>query len=277
MNWLRKTFGPRGGRKEIQQVIDESEQRGLIDEEEGEMIEGIFDLKQTVVREIMVPRTHVVALPKDSSLDQVLTAIIESGYSRIPVYDENVDQIVGVLNAKDLLPLWLERRDQIDLAAICREPVFVHETKRVRDLLGELRAKNTHIAVVVDEYGGTSGLVTIEDIIEEIIGEIRDEYDTEEELFAPQEDGSVLVRARVSLNEFEEYFSVTLPREGYDTLGGFVIHLVGKVPEKGEELSHQGLRLVIHSGDKKRITRVLVSRESEHDGSDPAVQHPGQT
>ncbi len=277
MNWFRKTFGLDRRPTEIQQVIDESEQRGLIDEEEGEMIEGIFDLKQTVAREIMVPRTHVVALQKDSTLDQVLTQIIESGYSRIPVYDENVDQIIGVLNAKDLLPLWLERRDPIDLAGICREPVFVHETKRVRDLLGELRSKNTHLAIVVDEYGGTSGLVTIEDIIEEIIGEIRDEYDTEEELFAPQEDGTVLVRARASLNEFEEYFGVTLPREGYDTLGGFVIHLVGQVPEKGEEVTYQGLRLVIHGGDKKRITRVLVLRESRRNGSDPPEPHPDQT
>ncbi len=277
MNWLRKTFGLHGRRKEIQQVIDESEQRGLIDEEEGEMIEGIFDLRQTVAREIMLPRTHIVAVPKDSSLDQVLTAIIESGYSRIPVYEENVDQIIGVLNVKDLLPLWLERRDQIDLTAICREPVFVHETKRIRDLLEELRSKNTQLAIVVDEYGGTSGLVTIEDIVEEIIGEIRDEYDTEEELFLPQEDGSVLVRARVSLSEFEEYFGVGLPREGYDTLGGFVIHLVGKVPEKGEALSYQGLRLVIQSGDNKRITRVLVFRESGPASTDQPISHPDQT
>ena len=158
--------------------------------------------------------------------------------------------------------------DDLNLAEICREPFFVPETKRVQDLLDDLRAKNTHLAVIVDEYGGTSGIVTIEDIIEEIIGEIRDEYDTEEEVFTTHEDGSVLVHARVSLNEFEEHFATSLPRGGYDTLGGFIIHLLGKVPRKGEEISHEGLRLLISGGDNKRITRVTVFREGGIDDGD---------
>ena len=268
MKWLRKTFGLDEKPKEIQQVIDESELCGLIDEDQGEMIEGICELKQTVAREIMLPRTRIVGLPKDSTLDQVLSVIIESGYSRIPVYEENVDQIIGVLNVKDLLPIWRERCEDLNLSEICREPFFVPETKRVQDLLDDLRAKNTHLAVIVDEYGGTSGIVTIEDIIEEIIGEIRDEYDTEEEVFTTHEDGSVLVHARVSLNEFEEYFQTSLPRGGYDTLGGFIIHLLGKVPRKGEEISHEGLRLLISGGDNKRITRVTVFREGGIDDGD---------
>jgi len=262
LRWLKK-IGRVRRPKEIQEVLDESEQKGLIGHDEGDMIEGIFDLKQTVAREIMIPRTHVVSLSKDCTRDEALTTIIESGHSRIPVYNDNVDHIVGILYAKDLLPLWLTGQDEFSIEEICRQPFFVPETKRINDLLNELRSKKSHLAVIVDEYGGTAGIVTIEDIIEEIIGEIRDEHDVEEELFLPQEDGSVLINARANLDDFEEHFGVKLPREGFDTLGGFIIHLMGKVPRKGEEITHGGLRLRIQGGDQKRITRVLVTLEVE--------------
>ncbi|MCX5862318.1 MAG: hemolysin family protein [Desulfomonile sp.] len=268
-SWLRRKIGRERGPKEIQQVIDESEERGLIDRDEGEMIEGIFDLKQTVTREIMIPRTSIVAVSRECLLEQLLNTIIESGHSRIPVYDNDVDHIIGILNAKDLLPLMLSDKRDIRIEEICREPFFVPETKKIRDLLNELRSKNSHLAVIVDEYGGTSGIVTIEDIIEEIIGEIRDEYDSEEEIFLQEEGGSVLVNARAGLDDFEERFGVILPRGGYDTLGGLIIHLLGKVPKKGEEIFFQGLRMCIHGADPKRITRVLVTPAS---GDDKASQ-----
>lgn len=258
LRWLKRMLRLERAPLEIKQVLDEGEEQGLIDEEEGEMIEGIFDLKQTVAREIMIPRTHIVAVPVDAERERVLKAVISSGHSRIPVYDEDVDHIIGILNAKDLLPLWLDDAEEFDLRAITREPFFVPETKRIKDLLSELRTRKSHLAVIVDEYGGTSGLVTIEDIIEEIIGDIRDEHDVEEDAFLPQEDGSVVVRARVSLDEFEEYFGVSIPREGYDTLGGFIIHVMGKVPARGEEMEFGGLTLRIQGGDEKRITRVQV-------------------
>jgi CBS domain containing-hemolysin-like protein len=244
----------------IQEVIEESEEQGLIDHDEGDMIEGIFELKQTVAREIMIPRTYLTAVSKDSSKEQILNAIIESGHSRIPVYNENIDQIIGILTAKDLLPLWLNGREPFGIEGILRDPFFVPETKRIKDLLNELRAKNSHLAVVVDEYGGTAGIVTIEDIIEEIIGEIRDEHDTEEEVFLSQEDGSVLVYAWANLDDFEERFQVAVPREGYDTIGGFIIHLLGRFPRKGEEISYGGLSMKIKGGDQKRITRILVTK-----------------
>lgn len=262
--WLRK-IGLDRRPKEIQEVLDESEQQGLIGHDEGDMIEGIFDLKQTVAREIMIPRTHLVSVSKDCTREELLNTIIESGHSRIPVYSENVDHIVGIVYAKDLLPLWLNGKDEFSIDEICREPFFVPETKRINDLLNELRSKKSHLAVIVDEYGGTAGIVTIEDIIEEIIGEIRDEHDVEEELFLPQEDGSVLINARANLDDFEEHFGVTLPRKGFDTLGGFIIHLMGKVPRKGEEITYGGLRMRIQGGDQKRITRVLVTLEVEAD------------
>lgn len=269
---LRRKLRQEPVRREIKQVLDESEEQGLIDEQEGEMIEGIFDLKETMAREIMIPRTHLVTLPADADREQILKTIIGSGHSRIPVYKGNVDQIVGILYAKDLLPLWLKDEKQVNLEAVCREPFFVPETKRIKDLLNELRTRKSHLAVIVDEYGGTSGICTIEDILEEIIGEIRDEYDAEEDPFVPQEDGSVLTSARVGLDDFGEYFGVSLPEGSYDTLGGFIIHVMGKVPGKGEEMIHDGLSLRIHSGDKKRITRVKVTPVAPPDDEVPPIQ-----
>jgi magnesium and cobalt transporter len=225
------------------------------------MIEGIFDLNQTVAREIMIPRTYVVAVPLDSNLEFVLNTIIESGHSRIPVYKENVDQIVGILNSKDLLPYWLNTSEDFNLSRIIRDPFFVPETKRIKDLLDDLRGKKSHLAVIVDEYGGTSGLVTIEDIVEEIIGEIRDEHDAEEDDFVLQEGGSYMVSGWANLDDFEEVFKVRVPREGYDSLAGFIIHLLGKVPKKGEEITFEGLSMKIQVSDPKRITRVLVTPE----------------
>lgn len=261
VRWLKNKIGMDRIPKEIQQVIDESEERGLIDEEQGEMIEGIFDLKQTVAREIMIPRTYVVAVPLDSTLESVLNTIIDSGHSRIPVFKDNVDQIVGILNSKDLLPYWLNNSEDFCLSNIIRDPFFVPETKRIKDLLDELRSKKSHLAVIVDEYGGTSGLVTIEDIVEEIIGEIRDEHDAEEDDFVCQEDGSYVVSGWANLDDFEELFKVRVPREGYDSLAGFIIHLLGKVPKKGEEITFEGLRIKIQVSDPKRITRVVVIPE----------------
>lgn len=266
--WLKRRIRQeRGDKSDIQKVIDESEEQGLIDEDEGDMIEGIFDLKQTVAREVMIPRTHIVAVPHDCSREQVLTTIIESGHSRIPVYKGNLDHIVGIINAKDLLPLWLNNEEHFDAQELARNPYFVPETIRIKDLLNELRNKKSHLAVIVDEYGGTSGIVTIEDIIEEIIGEIQDEYDAEEDFFIPQEDGTVLVNAWANLDDFEEYFKVQLPRGGYDTLGGFIIHLLGKVPPQGEQISFGGLEMEICVGDQKRITRVLVTPVASEDAT----------
>jgi magnesium and cobalt transporter len=277
VRWLRRSLRLKRRPLELKEVIDEGEERGLIDEDEGEMIEGIFDLKQTVAREIMIPRTHLVCLPEDADKEQVLRTIIESGYSRIPVFGRNVDQILGILYAKDLLPLWLRNEDEFGLCDICREPFFVPETKRIKDLLNELRTRKSHLAVIVDEYGGTSGIVTIEDIIEEIIGEISDEHDVEEVLFVPQDDGAVLVSARVGVDDFEERFGVSLPRGGYDTLGGFIIHAMGKVPTKGEEMVHGGLSMKIAGGDEKRIIRVMIRPMPAAGDEGPTAQAPSNS
>lgn len=257
-SWLRKKAGLGNATDRLLQVIDESEERGFIDEEEGDMIEGIFDLRQTVAREIMIPRTHIVSLAVDSDLPEAIKVIVDSGYSRIPVYHDNVDQILGILTAKDLLPLWLDPDKEFDIVPLLREAVFVPETKSVKKLLEEMRNRNLHLAVIVDEFGGTSGLVTLEDILEEIIGEIRDEHDVEEDEFIVLEDGSVLTSARTNLDDFEERFNVEIPRNGYDTIGGFIIHFMGKVPSRGEEMEFEGLRIRVHGGDRKSVSRILV-------------------
>jgi CBS domain containing-hemolysin-like protein len=273
VRWLKTKMGLDRTPMEIQQVLDESEERGLIDEDEGEMIEGIVELKQTFAREIMIPRIHIVAAPKDATREEVLNTIIESGHSRIPIFEDNLDHILGILYAKDLLPLWLNGGGEFKIQEILRQPYFVPETKRINDLLNELRNRKSHLAVVVDEYGGTAGIVTIEDIIEEIIGEIRDEHDFEEEPFVLQEDGAVLADARVNIYDFEERFGVTLPKEGYDTLGGFMIHLLGRVPKKGETIGYEGLVMRVQAGDQKRITRILVAPQSEEEPSTVPSDH----
>jgi magnesium and cobalt transporter len=260
LNWLKRKLGLHRRPRELKEVLDVGEEQGLFDEEQGDMIEGIFDLKQTVAREIMIPRTHMVCLPRDADKERTLTTIIESGHSRIPIYSDTVDQIVGILYAKDLLPLWLKNVETFNLEEIAREPFFVPETNRIKDLLDDLRNRKSHLAVIVDEYGGVSGIVTIEDIVEEIIGDISDEHDAEEEIFSPQEDGSVVVSAMANVDEFEEYFGVTLPRAGYDTLGGFIINVMGKVPARGEETVHEGLRIQVAGCDPTRITRLIVRR-----------------
>lgn len=260
---IGRFLGFSDGPSMIQEYLDEVEERGLIDEEEGEMIEGIVDLRQMVTREIMIPRTHIVALNVDATREEILNTVVHSGHSRIPIFRDSVDYIVGILNARDLLPLWLEGETEVDLEKIVREPYFVPETKRVRDLLDELRTKKSHMAIIVDEYGGTAGIVTMEDIVEEIVGEIQDEHDVEEELFLPADDEySLLVNARTPLPDFEERFNVKIPREGYDTLGGFIIHLMGKVPDVGEEISYEDLLITVHSGDCKRVTHLKVSKDA---------------
>ncbi len=270
--WLLTKLGLYRPPTEIQQVIDQSEERGLITPDEGEMIEGIFDLKQTLAREIMVPRTHVVAVPKQSSREDLLKTIIKSGHSRIPVYEDNLDQILGIVTAKDLLPIWLKGEENLDIPKLCRPPFYVPETRAIKDLLNELREKKYQMAIIVDEYGGTSGIVTIEDIVEEIVGDIHDEYDKEEEFFFNQQDGSTLVSARVGLDDFEERFAVSIPRDGYETLGGFIIHSLGRVPEKGEEMMHSGLRMLIHSADQRKVSRVRITHAEPETGR--TVPHP---
>jgi magnesium and cobalt transporter len=249
--------------EELQEAISSSEEEGLLDESEGDMLQAIFDFGDTIVREIMVARPDMVCCAGDAPLGELLQRILESGHSRIPIYDGSVDRVIGVVYAKDLLRYWGARPDELSPASVMRAPYFVPETKRIEDLLVDFRTRRVHMAIVVDEYGGTSGLITIEDLLEEIVGDIQDEYDLEEEWVQPQPDGSLLLDARANVEELEEFFDLEIPREKFDTVGGYVIHLLGSVPVTGETTRANGLLLEVIDADERKVRRVQVRRDPE--------------
>ncbi|MCL2761306.1 MAG: hemolysin family protein [Desulfuromonadales bacterium] len=243
---------------ELRDLMEASEEEGLINEDESEMIQAIFSLSDTVVREIMVPRTDVAFITSDASVSDILKTIIDCGHSRIPVYEGSIDNIIGILYAKDLLKYWGIEADSLDLKTVVRQPFFVPETKNLEELLQEFKKRRVHIAVVVDEYGGTSGLVSIEDLLEQIVGDIQDEYDLEEDWIHKKEDGTFIVDARLQIEELEESIGVQLEREKFDTVGGLIIYLLGRIPNSGEEVISNSVKFRIISSDERKINKVHV-------------------
>lgn len=237
-------------------LMSVSEGESLIEEGEKEMIASIFELGKTLVREVMVPRIDLVALEVDTDIQEALDVILAAGHSRIPIYEDSVDNIIGVLYAKDLLRVFRNGQAQIQLHSIVREPYFVPESKPVDELLRELQQRRVHMAIIVDEYGGTAGVVTIEDLLEEIVGDIQDEYDREEPEVQQLGDGEFLFNARVSLDEVNELLDVELPSDGGDTLGGFIYSQLGKVPNVGEEVHFAQVTMRVLSVDGNRIDQV---------------------
>lgn len=244
--------------KEIQQIIDEGEQRGLISEDEGEMIQGIFSFRDTIAREIMVPRTDTVYAGADSHISEIIQLIIQSGHSRIPIFQDNIDNIIGTLHAKDLLPFW--GRSDLTIRDLVRSPYLIPETKKISDVLKDLRDNKSHMAIVIDEYGGTAGILTFEDIIEEIIGEVMDEYDAEQKLITEHEDGSIIVSARLDIEKLGDYLDIEFPEGDFESVGGFVIDLVGKVPEVSDEIMYENLQIVIEAATTRKIDRVRIRK-----------------
>jgi CBS domain containing-hemolysin-like protein len=243
-------------------LMEIEEANGGIEEEERAMIRGIIKLVGTATREIMVPRIDVVAVDTDTTMPEVTALIMERGFSRIPLYEGTIDNVVGVLYAKDFLRYLARGSRPPALKTIARPPYFVPESKKVDELLAEMRLNRVHMAIVVDEYGGTAGLVTIEDLLEEIVGEIEDEYDRSEvtvEHISPDE---AILDARVSTDDLNELFGTNIEGEDFDTVGGFVYHLLGRVPIPGDEVSANGLRLRILSVLGRRIKKVQVAREA---------------
>ncbi len=243
--------------KEIQKLVDEGEQRGLISEDEGDMIQGIFSFRDTTAREIMVPRTETVYARSGTSLSDVIRLIIQSGHSRIPIYEESVDNIVGILHAKDLLSHW--GQNDLDASALMRSPYFVPETKKISAVLKDLRYNKSHMAIVIDEYGGTAGILTLEDIIEEIIGDVMDEYDAEQNMIMENADGSITVNARLDVDDLEEYLQVRFPEGKFESVGGFVISYLGRVPVTGEKMIFRDLEFFIENADSRKIEAVRIT------------------
>ncbi len=252
--------------EEIQDLMDAGEEEGIINEEENEMIRAIFSLGDTMVREIMVPRTDMACVNADATVREALATIVSCGHSRIPVWDGTLDNIIGVIYAKDFLKHWGKEESAVVLRRVMRPPYFVPETKNLEELLHEFKKKRVHIAIVIDEYGGTSGLVTIEDLLEQIVGDIQDEYDLEEEWLVEESEGAVLVDARLPIEELEEYFGIEVERDKFDTVGGLIFHLTGRIPKVGEEVETGFIRLVVLEADEKKISKVRITRLPEKTG-----------
>jgi CBS domain containing-hemolysin-like protein len=255
---LKKLFArllePKGGDEESAYRELESEKR--------DMIRGVVELSETTVKEVMVPRIDTVFLSVDGAREELLERIAESGHSRFPVYKDTIDNVVGVLYVKDLLRS-LARGQTFEMAASLRKPYFVPESKRIDDLLRELQRRRVHIAVVVDEYGGVSGIVCMEDIIEEIVGDIQDEFDNEREDILKIGDGVYLCDARVNLDDLAEELEVSLPVEDFDTLSGFVFDLFGKIPVKYEKAVYEGNDFIIQDMEGHKINTVKIVLRKE--------------
>lgn len=244
--------------EEIKIIVGGSAEEGVIEREEKEMIESIFDFTETSARQVMVPRVDVNALEASESLEHAVGVIVETGHSRLPLYETTLDQVVGVVYAKDVLRELLTGNHQRAVREIARDPFFVPESKKLDELLAAFRQHRTQIAIVVDEFGGTSGIVTLEDVIEEIVGEIQDEYDVEEPPVLPVDERTWIVDAHLPIDEVNECLELDLPPGDYDSLGGLVYDLFGRPPSPGEQAEHSGARFVIEETEGPRILKVRV-------------------
>ncbi len=263
--------------EDLRTYVDASEEGGLLEKDEKEMIYSIFDLGDTLAREIMVPRIDIVAVEAEATVNEALEVILEKGHSRVPVYDDEIDNIIGILYAKDLLAHWRNGGEPRQVRGLEREVYYVPETKPVSDLLRELQKKKVHIAIVVDEYGGTAGLVTIEDILEEIVGDIQDEYDIEEFYMDRVSEDEYIFSARVDLDDINDIMSVELPTDESDTLGGLVYSMLGRVPAVGDWIDVAEVRLTVLSVEGRRIGTVKIQRlkqnqdEDKHNGREKEI------
>jgi len=262
--WWQRLVQGRGelkSREEIVTFLAGFRDRGLLAPDEFAMLQGVLEVSDTQVRDIMVPRSQMIVVAKDQTADEVLTVITESNHSRFPVIGDDRDEVVGIVLAKDVLKHFVSGKQEFVLESFLRPAVFIPESKRLNTLLAEFRESRSHMAIVVDEYGGVSGLATIEDVLEQIVGEIDDELDPEEaSSIQPQDAGRYSVLALTRIDEFNEFFNTRLSDADYDTVGGLVMHQLGRLPRRGETLEFAGLRFKVLRGDRRRLHTLEVSR-----------------
>lgn len=251
---------------EIRAYVDVGEEEGALEADEADMIYGILDLEKKRAHEIMVPRTDMVALPVDASFKDALDVVIKHGYSRIPLYQQSLDNVVGILYAKDMLTQLASGVAPPPIQKMAKQPLYIPESKRIDELLQELQERRVHMAVVVDEYGGTAGLVTIEDLLEEIVGEIQDEYDREEPQIERVNDSEAILDGRVSIDDLNQLFDLDIDAEEFDTVGGLVIHQLGKMPTLGDSVEMSGISLQVLATVGRRIKKVKVTRANAETG-----------
>ncbi len=251
---------------DIRELVRHGHEQGVVEEDEREMIHGVFEFSGTVAREVMTPRIDIIAVSSEVTLVDLLTVVVDEGHSRIPVYEESIDNIVGVVLAKDLLPVLANARadtDRLfDVRTFMREPYFVPDTKRVDEILAEFRQFGVHLAIVIDEFGGTYGLVTMEDLLEEIVGEIHDEYDVAEPEFFATPEGDILIDGGAAISEVNERFGLGLPESDFDTIGGYIFGALGRVAEPGDTVEGIGERgdrvLEVEEAEDRRVVRVRL-------------------
>ncbi|MGE5328715.1 MAG: hemolysin family protein [Deltaproteobacteria bacterium] len=249
--------------EEIRLMVDVGEERGIIRETEKEMIDNIFEFDDTLISQIMTHRTDIVGLPIDAPLKEVIEIAGNEQFSRIPVYQDDIDNIIGILYTKDLLKLINEEDEkEFKLVDFIKKPFLVPKSKKTDELFKELQMNKNHMAIVIDEYGGTAGLVTIEDLLEEIVGNIFDEYDEEEKEIEKIDENTFVVNGKIELDNFNEFFNVHLPKDGYETLSGFIVSQIGKIPEENEKpiVEFQNLVIKVEKMEEKRITKVKVCK-----------------
>jgi putative hemolysin len=258
-----KHRGPFVTEEELRLLVTVGEEEGVLEEEETEMIHSIFEFADTTVREVMVPRIDMVTLPSTATLNEAVDLALQGGFSRTPVYEESVgvDEIIGILYTKDMLKQLREGHDEAPIRNLVRRAYFVPETKKLDDLLREIRQSRTHMAIVIDEYGSVAGLVTIEDLMEEIVGDIQDEYDHEEVLYEKVNDDEYICNARISIHDFNELMGMKLEDVDYDTLGGFVYAQLDKIPVADDTITFEDLTFTVLATRGLRILKVRVVRQ----------------
>ncbi len=258
--------------EELRTIVALSEERGTLEEDERDMIDSVMEFGDTVVRELMVPRVDMACFDSAVTVGAATDGVKELGFARVPVYEGDIDHIVGILYAKDLLKFDTETDRDRSITDILRPPLFTPESKNAGELLRELQRRRTHIAIVVDEYGGTAGLVTLEDLIEEIVGEIRDEHDQEEPLLTVIDKSTLMADGMVRLDELAESMELTFEGEGVETLGGYLMEAFGRIPSEGEQLERDGAEFTIESVVEQRITSVRVVRVDDRESEESEGQ-----
>ncbi len=277
-SWLERlshvlSGGEPRDRSELLELLRDAQQRDLLEVDALMMIEGVMQVSEMQVRDIMIPRAQLAVLQQDSTLDELLPVIAESGHSRFPVIGEDINEVVGLILAKDLLPYFIgDRRKEFKVRDVLRPAVFVPESKRLNILLKDFRANRNHMAIVVDEFGSAAGLVTVEDVVEQIVGEIEDEHDIDEDIFIKkQSDNRFIIKALTPIEEFNDYFKADFSDDEFDTIGGLVMQAFSRMPERGEEITIDCYHMKVLSADSRRIHLLEVSLVAE-DAVDLAVE-----
>ena len=245
--------------EELMMLAEVGEEDGTLEHEESDMIQSVLEFKNKLVKEIETPRVDIVSLDSISSLDEAMDLIMNKKFSKIPVYKDTIDNIKGILYAKDIIPYLIGSRPKVDLLRLTRDPYFIPETKPIDEVMQEFKLKKTSIAVVVDEWGGTSGILTLEDIVEEVMGELRDPFDKEEYEIIKNEDGSATVDGSINIYDIEEYFEIEFPDDrDYDTLAGFILDDIGDIPNQGEKVTLNSYLFTVIKVESNRIDKIKV-------------------